>query len=233
MKHLWRLVCLLAYFATNNLVAQTTTPLEPTSTKALLNVHVTDFKEKPQPGERVYFVDSLSHTSYSGLTDKEGKFQILIPKGATYLVKYKNFGDDANYKPLKVPSVKGLMTFDYSIKFELPRTYTLRNVFFDTGKSTLRAVSFKSLNELAEFLKLKKKMVVEIAGYTDNEGSDAANLTLSQHRAETVRNYLIKKGVSPANLKAKGYGETNPIATNDTPEGRQMNRRTEVHILQD
>jgi outer membrane protein OmpA-like peptidoglycan-associated protein len=73
--------------------------------------------------------------------------------------------------------------------------------------------------------------VIEIAGHTDNTGDAAANMTLSQQRADAVRNALIQDGVAPALLTAKGYGDTRPIASNDTPDGRLQNRRTEFSVV--
>jgi outer membrane protein OmpA-like peptidoglycan-associated protein len=73
--------------------------------------------------------------------------------------------------------------------------------------------------------------VLEIAGYTDNTGDAALNLALSQKRAESVREALIKYGADPDMLVAKGYGEANPIANNDTAEGRLKNRRIEYHVV--
>jgi outer membrane protein OmpA-like peptidoglycan-associated protein len=87
------------------------------------------------------------------------------------------------------------------------------------------------LEELVNYLKNKDGIRVEIAGHTDNVGNDADNTKLSQQRAETIRNYLIKKGISPTRVVAKGYGAAEPVADNDTDEGRQLNRRTEVRIL--
>jgi outer membrane protein OmpA-like peptidoglycan-associated protein len=83
----------------------------------------------------------------------------------------------------------------------------------------------------AQIKKLKPGTVLEIAGYTDNTGNAAANVSLSQQRAEAVRNELIKNGVDPAMLVAKGYGGANPIAGNDLLEGRFRNRRIEFHVL--
>ena len=73
-------------------------------------------------------------------------------------------------------------------------------------------------------------MEIEIAGHTDNIGSDDANMKLSDERANTVRSYLIAKGISESRITAKGYGETKPVATNDTDQGRRINRRVEFTI---
>ena len=134
-------------------------------------------------------------------------------------------------KNLLFPRGDDLITFNYTIRVQLPKTYTLKNVFFDTGKATLRSESNKELDELADFMSRQKALVIEVGGYTDNVGSDADNLKLSQARAEAVRNYLIKKGIGQDRIQAKGFGSADPVAPNDTPAGKQQNRRTEVHIL--
>ena len=83
----------------------------------------------------------------------------------------------------------------------------------------------------AELKQLKVGHVLEIAGYTDNTGDAALNLALSQKRAEAVREAFIKFGVDPDMLVAKGYGDADPVASNDTPEGRLKNRRIEYHVV--
>ena len=72
---------------------------------------------------------------------------------------------------------------------------------------------------------------IEVAGHTDNIGNDSENLKLSQNRSQTVCDYLIAGGVNPSRLRAKGYGETKPVAGNETEDGRSKNRRTEIKIL--
>ena len=117
------------------------------------------------------------------------------------------------------------------MKFETAKTYTLDNVHFDVAKATLRPDSFSELEELVTYLKNKTDISIEIAGHTDNVGKDADNLRLSQQRADSIREYIIKKGIESKRVSAKGYGASEPIAPNDTDKGRQSNRRTEVHIL--
>ncbi|HGG58384.1 MAG TPA: OmpA family protein [Gammaproteobacteria bacterium] len=110
------------------------------------------------------------------------------------------------------------------------QTIVLEGVHFRIGSSRLTRASLKPLDKAAADLKAKPDLSVEIAGYTDNTGNPAHNLRLSQQRAETVRRYFINKGVDPARLTAKGYGSASPVASNDTREGRLMNRRVELHI---
>jgi outer membrane protein OmpA-like peptidoglycan-associated protein/uncharacterized protein YidB (DUF937 family) len=103
---------------------------------------------------------------------------------------------------------------------------------FPSGGSEVPAASIALLQKAAADLKqLAPGTVLEIAGYTDNSGEAAANVTLSQQRADAVRNVLIHAGVDPAMLVAKGYGSANPIASNDTLDGRFRNRRIEYHVL--
>ena len=105
-------------------------------------------------------------------------------------------------------------------------------VNFPSGSSEVPARMADFLEKAAEDLKqLPAGHVLEIAGYTDNTGNPALNVTLSQARAEAVRAALVKDGVNPDMLVAKGYGQEDPIASNDTPEGRLKNRRIEYHVV--
>jgi len=107
----------------------------------------------------------------------------------------------------------------------------LRGVIFETGKSALKPESFTVLDIVAQSLNANPDIRIEVAGYTDNTGSAAGNLRLSQARADAVRTYLASKGVTPDRMTAKGYGAASPIATNATSAGRQQNRRVELHQL--
>jgi outer membrane protein OmpA-like peptidoglycan-associated protein len=80
-------------------------------------------------------------------------------------------------------------------------------------------------------MKLKPEMKIEISGHTDSEGDDATNLELSKNRAEAVKQYLISKGINGARVSTIGYGETKPVASNASSDGRAKNRRTEIRIL--
>ena len=101
----------------------------------------------------------------------------------------------------------------------------LERVFFDTDRATLKPESADTLDKVAASLKDFPDVKIQVAGHTDNTGSDAHNMKLSDARAKSVMDYLISKGVGPAMLSAKGYGETEPIADNNTKEGRSQNRR--------
>ncbi|GJM29601.1 MAG: cell envelope biogenesis protein OmpA [Cyclobacteriaceae bacterium] len=107
-------------------------------------------------------------------------------------------------------------------------TIILRNVHFDFNKSTLKRESIKTLNQVYSFLAQNPQLYFEIAGHTDNIGSIAYNQRLSERRARAVYNYLTTKGIGQSNLTPRGHGELKPIATNNTPEGRRLNRRAEM-----
>ncbi|MDZ4844597.1 MAG: OmpA family protein [Chitinophagales bacterium] len=205
--------------------------MKPTDTEALLNVVVVNADNKPQEGEVITFLSLKDEKTFTGTTDAEGKFSILIPKAQKFKVQYKVFSTEQDFKPLEIPDVDELLTFTYTITVKPPKVYTLDNVFFDPGKSTLSSESFKELKELVEYMTKKKTMVIEIAGHTDNTGKAELNQKLSEERATIVRDYLLKKGIAAERVVAKGYGDTEPIADNNTPEGRQKNRRTEVRII--
>ncbi|NIJ55574.1 OmpA family protein [Dyadobacter arcticus] len=117
------------------------------------------------------------------------------------------------------------------IPIEEGQIVRLNNIFFATGKSALSNESFPELNRIAISMSENKTLTIELGGHTDNTGSAEFNLKLSQDRADSVREYLIGKGTEPDRVASKGYGETVPVAKNDTPEGQQQNRRVEFKIL--
>jgi len=206
--------------------------LKPTEKEALVNVTVTDFKSNPRPGEIIVFESKKTKKEFQMTADAKGTGSVLVPKGDTYIVKYKTFLSQKEYSSFAIPDKPGLFTSTVKIQLdEEEKTYTLDNVFFDTGKSTLRPESFPALKELLEVMKGKTTLVIEIAGHTDNVGSPEANMKLSQGRAEAVRAYLLKNGIAPGRVTAKGYGDTEPVADNNSDEGKQKNRRTEVRIM--
>ncbi|MCI0920214.1 OmpA family protein [Sphingobacterium rhinopitheci] len=106
----------------------------------------------------------------------------------------------------------------------------IKNLEFDLSKATIRPSSFASLDRVAALL-IEKNFKLKLAGYTDNTGSLQLNMRLSKERAEAVKHYLVSKGANPNNIEAYGYGPNDPIATNATPEGRQLNRRVEFTLF--
>jgi len=109
---------------------------------------------------------------------------------------------------------------------------TLRGIYFDFDKSTIKPESRPALEDAAKMLNENPTINVEIQGHTDSKGSDEYNLSLSDRRAASVVAYLTQNlGIDRSRLTSRGYGESQPIATNDTDAGRALNRRVEFMVL--
>lgn len=115
-------------------------------------------------------------------------------------------------------------------KTERGHVITLGDVLFDFDKDELKSGSERNLQKIADFLQEYPERKALIEGFTDSAGSDSYNQALSERRAEAVRTFLISKGVSASRIAARGYGESNPVASNKTAETRQLNRRVEIVI---
>jgi len=175
-------------------------------------------------------------TDADGLLDKDDECPNLAGPKANKGCPYKDSDNDGLLdKDDDCPNTPGPKTNKGCPVIEQAVIEVLKTAFdnleFETGKDIIFESSKPSLNELAEVLKKKTTWKLEISGHTDNVGDDNANLVLSKKRAEALKAYLISQGVEEARLITKYFGETKPIATNDTPEGRQKNRRVEMKIV--
>lgn len=163
-----------------------------------------------------------------------GKFLVSLPAGKNYGIAVKKEGYLFYSDNFNIPDTAGYKVINKHIplqKLEIGNKITLKNIFYDYGKATLRPESISELNQLVNLMNINSTMKIEVASFTDSEGTAEFNLSLSQARAQAVVNFLFSAGISKEQLVAKGYGESNPIAPNTTEEGRQMNRRTEFKIL--
>lgn len=163
-----------------------------------------------------------------------GEYLIVLPAGRNYSVSANRDGfffysqnfdvpDDAKYQELKK---------NIELKpIEKGTKVVLNNIFFESGKADLKPESYLELAKAIELMKANPSMRVEVGGHTDNVGADDKNMALSHARARAVMDFMVKGGIAASRLMAKGYGETQPVATNDTDEGRQANRRTEFVII--
>ena len=107
----------------------------------------------------------------------------------------------------------------------------LKNVYFKADSSSITAESYEALNNIYDFLSTNKDVAIEIGGHTNSKPSHDFADNLSNERAKSVMTYLVNKGIDPKRIKYKGYGKRNPISTNSTPEGRKLNQRVEIKIL--
>jgi len=203
---------------------------------APVNVVMTDFKNNILPHEIVIFRSFANGREYQGLTDSTGKFSTRLPAGDKYEIFILGFKDSTSYIILDIPATQGNAyyknPFKVNIQFLPAKSFVLDDCNFETGKAELKPESYTVLDELVAYLVRKEDERIELGGHTDNVGTAKSNLVLSEARANTVRAYIIMKGIDPLRVTAKGYGFSVPVAENSSPEGRALNRRTEVKILE-
>lgn len=174
----------------------------------------------------------LATAAYSDPTT--GQFLVCLPMGHGYALNAGAEGylfHSANYD---VPAGTGAEPFTLEVLLSpitAGETIALRNIFFNTASHELLPESDVELGKLLGLLKTNAAMRVEVGGHTDDVGADAANLKLSEQRANAVRDHLVAQGIDAARITARGYGETKPVADNKTEQGRALNRRTEVKVL--
>jgi len=138
---------------------------------------------------------------------------------------------EAKYEWLESEGQNLNLRQDYTVQSaKIGAKFELKNIFFDFGKATLRKESETELDKLYEIL-AKSEIEIELGGHSDSIGSEEANQKLSQERVNSVKSYLVNKGINTGRMTAVGYGETQPVASNSTEEGRGLNRRVEVKIL--
>ena len=112
-------------------------------------------------------------------------------------------------------------------------TMRLNNLIFPQGKAVIDPKSYGELDEVAQMMKENSKMVIQLEGHTDNQGSAKANMELSESRVEAVKKYLVSKGIAKDRIKTKAFGGSQPLSNEMTQEARAMNRRVEMRILKD
>jgi outer membrane protein OmpA-like peptidoglycan-associated protein len=166
---------------------------------------------------------------------KTGKYLISLPSGKNYGIAVT--AEEFLFYSVNVdlPASTSYQEIERDIelsKLEVGQKIVLRNIFYDFNKSTLREESVAELDRLERLLRTNPTMRIEISSHTDNVGSAAYNEKLSLNRAQSVVDYLVnQKKIAKERLEFKGYGFEQPIAPNDTDQGRQLNRRTEFKIL--
>jgi tetratricopeptide (TPR) repeat protein len=164
-----------------------------------------------------------------------GKFLLSLPAGENYGISVVAEGYLFHSENFDLPKGDGfnMVNKDIELKnIKVGNNIALKNVFFDTGKWYVKDDSYAELDRLVSLLEEIYTLKIEISGYTDNVGAESFNQILSQRRADAVVSYLIANGVDKKRLSAKGYGQLNPVGSNETEEGRAENRRTEFKIIE-
>ncbi len=184
--------------------------------------------------------DSYSHHSKTGT---DGIALMALPAGKNYaffaekngyIHHSENFPLDGSNTAIDpyLLTVK-LQKLPEEKKSDMAEPVRLNNIFFETGSAVLLPESLPEVKKLAELLKTHPNHKVLITGHTDNVGKDMDNMILSEQRAQAVVDALVLQGISRDRISSKGYGETQPIATNDTPQGRKTNRRVEFLLIKE
>ncbi|OFX51834.1 MAG: hypothetical protein A2046_00725 [Bacteroidetes bacterium GWA2_30_7] len=164
-----------------------------------------------------------------------GDYKIILPYGKKYgylalaegyysVTQFLDVTDLSEYKEIDEKNL-------FLAPIEKDQVVRLNNLFFDDGSSSLKTESYPELNRFVQFLKLNKKIEIEISGHTDNLGEHSKNMEVSTKRAKAVADYIIENGINEKRLTIKGYGDTVPIGFNNTDEGRAMNKRIEFKVL--
>lgn len=164
-----------------------------------------------------------------------GQFMVSLPLGKEYAFTvakegYLFYSENFQLKE-KMDYVDPYIIEIRLRKIQPGSSVVLRNVFFKTDSYELLPESMSELNRLADLLKTNPGIHIALEGHTDNVGSEQYNTNLSQSRAQEVHNYLVNSGIAKERMTYKGYGFTQPVSDNDTPEGRALNRRTEFRII--
>lgn len=166
----------------------------------------------------------------------DGSFKIVLPYDKNYLIratadKFFAQSENLNLDSLVKVGYKEIHKDLYLVPIEIGQVVRLNNVFFDFDKWDLRPESFVELDRVVKLLQENPAIEIEMSAHTDSYGSDEYNFKLSDNRARSVMEYILSKGIAPNRIVSHGYGETVPVAENDTPENRQLNRRVEFKIL--
>jgi outer membrane protein OmpA-like peptidoglycan-associated protein len=178
-----------------------------------------------------------SSTAFATSAESNGEFRTQLEANSDFVIVGKKASYISNIENISTKGLNRSATLYVKLQLGIEEAkagtkIVLNKIYFETGKATLNTSTSGDLNKLVLFLKDNPAVQLEIQGHTDNTGSIATNNRLSQLRANSVVDYLVKNGIAKERLVAKGYGPTSPIADNETKEGKAQNRRVEMKVLQ-
>lgn len=203
--------------------------LKATEFKALVNIKVASLTNEPASNELIIFSVDGEKEEYSVSTGDSGTAQILLPKGKTYNVKYKDLIEKIKHSKFEVPGGLGKYSFDILIKFDPSDIVEVKGLLF-TEEGTINEISAMELDLMNEVLVLNPKMEVVVAVHSDNSEDEEMSLKKTQEQAELIKDYFVENGISQDRIKAIGFGMSEPIAPNVLPEGRERNNRIEIRV---
>ncbi len=171
-------------------------------------------------------------TKVASRSDKQGDFLVALPNGRNYglHVSKKGYMFYSEHFPFEQETVKPMQKDIYLEPISIEASSRLDNLFFVYDSDSIRQESMAELKQLKAFLETNRFVEIRVEGHTDSRGDEEYNMKLSQKRAEAVKKYLTENGIDEDRLSTKGFGESKPVADNDTEEGRARNRRTEIQI---
>lgn len=193
-------------------------------------------RERLKAKFELYNLSDGTLVSQSESDERTGEFLVCLPTNTNYMLNvtrkgYLFYSDNFSLEGLfhlEEPFLK-----DVPLKrIETGESVILKNIFYETDSYTLKSESQYELNKVVKFLETNPSVKIEISGHTDNVGAESYNQILSENRAKSVVQYLTTKGIQLSRLTYKGYGLSNPLDTNETPEGKANNRRTELKIIE-
>lgn len=201
-------------------------------TSIIVTGRVLDSETKMPIIAKLQFIDSQKGQIASVLvTDSTGVFKAKMAERKPYGVEISAKGYLFFLDVVDLSKVTDVLNKDFYLQqLEVGAKVVLKQIFFETGKSTLKEESFQQLNNVIEFMKVNPTLKLEISGHTDNVGGLTANIKLSEARAKAVVEYMVKNGIDKSRLQFKGYGPNQPVAPNNTNDGRAQNRRVEFKI---
>ena len=216
----------------NHLLEEKTVEILVTVSGRVLNAKT----KEPIPNVPVY-IERLPDGISIGevIADTDGKFTFSLRPGARFGISSSKDGFIAQNENLDLNKTKKseAITLDLFLgPIEVGQPITLNNIFFAFDKDELTTSSYLELERVLEYMQKGRIQQIEIAGHTDSKGADEYNLSLSKRRATSVQKYFIANGIPAERVIAIGFGESKPIDTNDTPEGRKKNRRVEFKLLE-
>lgn len=210
---------------------------ENVQAERVLWVRGTVFDKKTREGlpSAIELMDINNRKVVSRLqTDESGNYLVTLPVGKDYAFNVNRKGYlfySDNFSLINNPADSAFVVNIPLQPIEAGASVVLKNIFFDSKKFDLQENSMAELDKVVQLMTENPKLTIMISGFTDNVGQAPDNLALSNNRAKAVVAYLQQKGIAAKRLLAKGFGETNPIADNNTAEGRAQNRRTELSII--
>lgn len=221
-----RLIALTALAA---FVAAPAKDLAPNKTHAVLNISYTNFDDVPQKNKILTFVGKKNpKNKVTVKTNGYGEVSFLIPREDSYQILCESL--TGPFECGETPYVSPRASYgSVNVAFDDTRA-ELQGVSFKVGSAELVPSTLATLDKTIAGLKKNAKAKVEIEGHTSSEGGEEYNQKLSEDRANSVRDYMIRKGISKDRVTAVGYGYSRPKASNDTEEGRKQNRRIEVRV---